>query len=341
MTQLTSNKYKKLLTVIPLACVLSTSMLAATTFTPTTTHAAASTIQESTIQGYLFKNGVKTPVYKNNIVKNRASSAYPVLSSDINDPIPDKGATTTITGVPGNIVYFEKMAFEKAFAFGSINEYGGAVANICVEKLSNGNIKISKYDPKTLQTSNIFDGNGTPTLTSQDTGPSKELYDRYNSIFTGNTVKREITYNKLGSALVPKTGSYTFSQAVTTGLSTSETIGAALSVGYKVSVKAGGGIIPAEATHELSTNLTTSFNQSTTVSEQTTRTQTLNSGTPSESYPNDKFWGATYQLKSVYTVQPGSNLQAFMQTHKAELAQKSFSYSEDDFYLAVTPGVAK
>ena len=201
------------------------------------------------------------------------------------------------------------------------------LTNISIEKKENGSIEFSDYEPETLKR--------TPFVTIDSTSI---YYPIFNDAFTGNTVKRETVYQKVGSAVVPKTGLYTFSEAVTSGLSSTDAASVTLSMGYSLTIKAGSGILPVESTHQISTNLTTSFNHSITVTEQRKQTQTLSSGTPSAAYTYDKFCGATYQLHSNYNVQPGNGLKTLLQKNNAVLAKTSFKYAENDFYLAVTPG---
>ncbi|MEJ9181571.1 hypothetical protein P4403_24325 [Bacillus thuringiensis] len=91
--------YKQLATLAPIAA-LSTSILcsAAMTFaaekesTVKQNTQQSAILQERTIQGYLIKNGVKTPVYTNNLLENKATEdnvPFPELSSNPNDPIPN------------------------------------------------------------------------------------------------------------------------------------------------------------------------------------------------------------------------------------------------------------
>ena len=317
MTQYTSNnKYKKLLTVIPLACMLSTSMIAVTTFTPTTTHAAASTVQASTIQGYLFKNGVKTPVYTNSSIINRDAqqngAPYPQLSANPNDPVPTEGSSLTETGNFGNVLYFKKL---------------NDVSNAYGEKLSNGNIVFGDYNPATLERLNV----------KATIKPGDPTYSSNNGLFD-NKVQRVTKYSKIGSGVSPKNGSYNFSQSVTSGISAAEAIGGSVTLGYKLSVKAGGGVLPAEVTNEFSSQLTASFNHTITVSSQITNTQTLGMSKASDSYQYDKYAAAVYQLNSTYTMQPGPNLSDRIQQNIIQMDQKAFQYNDSTLYLAVTPG---
>ncbi|WP_180255233.1 hypothetical protein [Bacillus toyonensis] len=321
--------FKKTWKVTPII-VLSTSIL----FSPVCTFAAetSSSVQANSIasqgnviQGYLFKNGVKTPVYKKSGISNKSmqldATPYPELSSNPNDPILEKGSSITESGNIGSILYFSRAPF-------TINDQN---QNLYLEKSAdNKKVTAGKYDPSTLQK--------TPEFSFSAESFSPENYQDFMSFFDGTTVKRETAFHKLGSGVVPKTGAYTFSQAVTSGLSTADAIGGSLTLGYKISIKAGGGVIPAETTNEFSSQLTASYNHTITVSNQVTNTQTLSNPKAPDTYQYDKYVGAVYQLCSKYTVLPGSALSKEISAGKAILAQTAFSYDDSTLYLAVTPG---
>ncbi|MEK4418479.1 hypothetical protein [Bacillus sp. FSL K6-0268] len=292
-------------------------------------------LQERVIQGYLFKDGVKTPVYTSGI-KNRSEAPYPILPSNPNDPIPEKGSIHSESGDAGPMLYFSSMNLEYSILFmnGRPPSQGfpdplAAAYNISIEKLTNGSLEFSYYDPETLERK--------PFATINSQHPK---YALYNNAFTGNKVKRDTSFQKVGSGLTPRNGTYTFSDGLTYGLSKTDAGSVALEIGYKMTIKAGGGILPAETTHEISSKLTGTYSHSINVTEQHTQTQTLSSGTTPTpaSYPYDYFWGVTYQLKSDYTVVPGDGLNTLTQQRTATLAKKMFTYNDNDFYLAVTPG---
>lgn len=302
--------------------------------------------QTQGIKGYLIKDGVKTPVYNNPLNKNRATDAsdvpYPELSSNPTDPAPDQGKIKTEMAQASSIIYFDKAAPELDCA-----SYA--------EKKADGHIQLGTYDPETLErTPNnlhhdtvVLDKNGNRMGSMQrrmmqnedDNNGTHQLQDlidaQYKPYWDGTTLVRETSYNKLGTAVVPTTGKYVFSQAVTSGLTTSDAIGGALTLGYKLKIKAGGGILPAEAEHEFSTQLTASYNHTTTVTRQVTNTQTLSNEKVADSYPLSQYRGAVYQLSSTYTVNPGPALK----NAPMPLAQKQFIYDDSALYLTVTPGV--
>ncbi|WP_144641429.1 hypothetical protein [Bacillus cereus] len=308
--------YKKLATLAPIAA-LSTSILCspAMTFAAEKESTVKQTTQQSavqqgrTIQGYLIKNGVKIPVYTGGLVTNKAeqgAAAFPQLSSNPNDPIPQKGSISSEDGNIGDILYFSKTPMGD---------------NVYIKKLENNNIEIGTYNRSTLELSKFITTSGDPR------GPIM-LFDA--------KVKRETAFEKIGGAVQPKATQYTFSQAVTSGLSTSDAIGGSLTLGYKISLKEGGGVVPAEATQEFSTQLSATYNHTITVTNQTTNTQTQ-TFKPIDSYGQSTYAAAVYQLKSHYTVIPGAGLQKGLNSGYV-LDQTAFSYSDSDLYLAVTPG---
>lgn len=293
--------------------------------------------QTQGIKGYLIKDGIQTPVYKNNVTLDQTNDdniPYPELSANPNDPVPDEGKIKTEISLPSSILYFTN--------------------NIYAEKTDDGHIQLGVYDSETLErTPGIYsqaliqDQNGNVMAFSQvtqmrmqdnmhGTHQLQDLIDaQYKPYWDGTTLTRDTSFKNKDVGIVPKTGVYTFSNAVTSGFTTSDAIGGALTLGYKLKVKAGGGILPAEAEHEFSTQLTASYNHTITVTHQETDTRTLSNQKVADSYPYDKYVGAVYQLSSTYTVNPGPALK----NAPVSLAQKQFSYADSVLYLTVTPGV--
>lgn len=109
-------------------------------------------------------------------------------------------------------------------------------------------------------------------------------------------VQRDTVFTNIGSGVAPRSGAYTFSQAITSGLSTTDIIGGSLTLGFKYTFKEGEGVVPAESSQEFSTQLTASYSHNITVSSQTTNTQTLSNPRAAASYQYDKYVGAVYQL---------------------------------------------
>lgn len=333
--------YKKLATLAPVA-VLSTSILfsPAMTFAAEQAPTAKQTTQQSavqqdrTIQGYLIKNGVKTPVYKGGLITNQAAQAsdapYPELSSNPNDAIPNAGATHAENGSVGSVLYFKQI---------DLNNLGAGIGNsqkdyVYVEKKGDSGYVLGNYNPLTLQRTKI-----------KDYDKSSELAGKMDGYFK-STITRDTFFSKIGSGVVPKNAAYTFSQAVTSGLTTSDAIGGALTLGYKVSVTEGGGIFPAAASEEFSAQLSVTYNHTITVSSQVTNTQTLGITKAADGYQYDKYVGAVYQLHSKYTFKPSDELQLAMNSpfgYKVILDQRaqSFQYDDSTLYLAVTPGAGK
>ncbi|OLR27590.1 hypothetical protein BLD50_00895 [Bacillus cereus] len=329
--------------IAPIA-VLSATMLCspASSFAAEQTPAARqsqSMEQAQGIKGYLIQDGVKTPVYKNNVDQTNSDNIpYPELSANPNDPVPDEGKIKTESALPSSILYFSQ------------DDYGNPTY---AEKTDDGHIQLGIYDPETLERKPdntmgvILDEHGLVMSSTQKlmlqyfdtkngTHQLQDLIDaQYKPYWDGTTLVRETSFKNKDVGIVPKTGVYTFSKAVTSGLTTSDAVGGALTLGYKLKVKGGGGILPAEAEHEFSTQLTASYNHTITVSHQETDTRTLSNQKVADSYPYDKYVGAVYQLSSKYTVNPGPALKNAPLT----LAQKQFSYADSVLYLTVTPGV--
>ncbi|WP_142238921.1 hypothetical protein [Bacillus cereus] len=326
--------------IAPIA-VLSATMLCspASSFAAEQTPAATqsqSMEQTQGIKGYLIKDGIQTPVYKNNVTLDQTNDdniEYPQLSANPNDPVPGEGKIKTESALPSSTLYFADCTY--------------------AEKTDDGHIEIGAYNPDTLErTPNnsmayLLNSDGTPMNsvqkgmikmmdTKNGTHKYQDLIDaQYKPYWDGTTLVRETSFKNKDVGIVPKTGVYTFSKAVTSGLTTSDAIGGALTLGYKLKVKGGGGILPAEAEHEFSTQLTTSYNHTITVSHQETDTRTLSNQKVADSYPYDKYVGAVYQLSSTYTVNPGPALKKA----PVPLAQNQFSYADSVLYLTVTPGV--
>ncbi len=84
-----------------------------------------------------------------------------------------------------------------------------------------------------------------------------------------------ILYIKIAnSGLTPRNGTYTFSDGLTYGLSKTDAGSVSLEIGYKMTIKAGDGILPAETTHEISSKLTGTYSHAINVTEKHTQIQT-------------------------------------------------------------------
>lgn len=79
-------------------------------------------------------------------------------------------------------------------------------------------------------------------------------------------------------------------------------------MGYAYSPSSGGEILPAEAEHEFSAQLTASYNHTIAGTKQVTNTQTLSNEKVADSYSLKEYRGAVYQLSSTYTQNPGPAL---------------------------------
>ncbi|HDR7790959.1 hypothetical protein COJ60_26145 [Bacillus cereus] len=326
--------YKRLATLAPMA-VLSTSIFCSPAMTfaaEKTTITKQTAVQQNvvqkgrTIQGYLIKNGKKTPIYKESIINNQTAQSndapYPQLSSNPNDAIPITGATHSENGSIGSVLYFSKAPFYFSLDI--------KLTNLYIEKNNDGTITRGKYDPKTLKRTPL-----SGTMSSGDPD-----YARFNAYFKGTTTTRDTFFSKIGSGVVPKNSSYTFSQAVTSGLTTADAIGGAVTLGYTMSLTEGGGIFPAAASEEFSSQLTASYEHTITVSSEVTNTQTLGIPQAADSYQYDKYAAAVYQLRSKYKMNPSAKLREDLAngTVVLDTRAQSFQYDDSTLYLAVTPG---
>ncbi|KXY68780.1 MULTISPECIES: hypothetical protein [Bacillus] len=340
--------YKKLATLAPIA-VLSTSIFCLPNMTfaeengkiagkeGTTQQNVGK--QDSVFLGYLIKNGVKTPVYKGGLVTNKAAQSsetpWPELSSNPADPVPNKGVSHIENGKIGSILYFSIAPFNISLNDNNKNTY--------VEKDSdNKTIHVGTYNPKTLErteywrvdTSSIVTGNDFSDISKKiliETG--KKLL----SCFDGTTVTRETYYDKLYSLVQERNGSVGFSQAVTSGWSTADAFGGAMTLGCKMTFKEGGGILPAEAEQEFSAQLSATYNHTITISKQRTDTVTLGLPKADDSYKYNNYVAAIYQLKSRYTPVLGPALQEAINSG-GKLDGATFDYDEDSIAMVYTPG---
>ncbi|PEP89081.1 hypothetical protein [Bacillus toyonensis] len=323
--------YKKIIKIAPVA-VLSTTILLSPTSILAAENAQTAKIQtniqkdsvapqERVLQGYLFKNGVQTPIYKGGVQTRAAQlneAPYPELPSNPNDPYPEKGSVASENGNVGSTLYFS--TFE-------------GTANVYIEKVSDSQINIGCYNPNTLERST------TTSLTKGQNDQMDKRFQIYQSFFNGTTVKRETAFEKIASALQNKTDGYQFSQGVSSGLSKTDAIGFSFTMGWKWSITAGGGaVVPASMTEEFSASLTSTYTHTIAVTSQTTNTQTITHPKPADTYKHDKYRAVVYQLNSIYTIVPGDELSKVLTSGIAVLSQKSFKYSDSDIYLAVTPG---
>lgn len=225
--------------------------------------------------------------------------------------------------------------------------------NTYAEKTEDGHVQLETYNPETLErtqnnTTGLILNSESKEISQMEkividsmdimngTHYLQDLIDvQYKPYFDGTTMTRDTSFKIKDSGIVPKTDIYTFSNAITSGLTTSDAVGGALTLGYKLKVKAGGSILPAEAEHEFSTQLTASYNHTITVTNQATNTRTLSNQKVADSYPLKEYRGAVYQLVSTYTFNPGPALKNAPLT----LAQKGFIYKDSVLYLTVTLGV--
>ncbi|MBJ8031792.1 hypothetical protein JDS96_29090 [Bacillus cereus group sp. N21] len=145
-------------------------------------------------------------------------------------------------------------------------------------------------------------------------------------------LKKDIYWKLIDSNIVDKNSGYHWSKSVTSGLSKSNTVGFALTVG----VEAGLG-----DALSFSTSLTTSFEHNTTITTEDSVVKTFDFN-PRPDSVHAQYRTALYQQLAKYSVQPGSQLQGLIDTwNKAEdfpfqvKLKKEFTYPVD-VILALT-----
>lgn len=207
----------------------------------------------------------------------------------------------------------------------------------------NNDIEYGIYDPETYE---LYPCNPEELIYGPTRDIFKQLQDSINrgfsKAFDGQTkVKRETKYELLDSAITDNAAGYGYDHAVSSGVNVADQFGFSATLGWKISTKIGGGIIPAEVTAEMSTSLSTNYNHSITVTSADTRTHKFTIGkVDNPSYNYKQYTTAVYQLRSTYTTIPGAGLNEVMQkqTQLKGLANKVYKYNEDQLYFGVTPG---
>ncbi|SDW64029.1 hypothetical protein SAMN05444487_1059 [Marininema mesophilum] len=308
-------------------------------------------LPEKYIQGYLVKDGKKTPVY-NNTPKSKTQYAtspyegnYPKLAEDPYAPAPGSGSTTTKSADMKNIIYFKYEGFKAAFKEGEEKRDAAPY----LEKKSDGTIEMGVYDPKTGELSNL-----PFTLENQERAKNGEewMVNQYgpsmawSKAFDGTSkLKRDSKYKLLGTSVVNNSAEWWSGLDIKHGVNTTESYSLAWTVGFKISVEAGGGVVPGKTTTEFSTELTNQFGSEITISDEVTyKDQTRVPKADNPDYQYNVYRGALYQLESTYTLEPGTGLKELMSAGGMNnlftqgLANPKFAYNEKELYYPVTPG---
>ncbi|WP_237982491.1 epsilon-toxin family protein [Bacillus thuringiensis] len=279
-------------------------------------------LQSNSIKGYLYKNGVKTPVFESSKAKSIGAIEFPGLPSNPLVGVPKEGKAVENLGSMGNILYFEGDAPP---GLGSI--ISGKKLKYYLEKRADGTIGIGGYDPDTLLLYPIL-------------SPDPEI--KSHKAFDNNTkLKRETKYELITSDIMDNAVAYSFDKSITHGVSTTGTVGLASTIGAKVSTEIGGGIIPGKVSTELSASLTTSFSFGITITDQETIARHFSvEKVNNPSYQYNKYAVAAYQLKSTYSPLMGAGLEQFIKENPQfkGLSNKIYKYNEEQMYFGVTPG---
>ncbi|MGX5632640.1 hypothetical protein [Bacillus thuringiensis] len=287
------------------------------------------------IQGYLFQNGVQTPVYKEEpgrrIQKSESTDTpgLPVIPANPAEPLPKSGSVVSKTGVIGSVLYFAELKFR-------IPASAVSLGHVYLLKAADGTIsEIGTYDDKTLERTPLDKEFQNLIL---ENNPSIKSY------FSDTKLKQTTAYRQVENTeqILPNSTESQNTKAVKYGLTNEDTITAGLTLGVKAGAKAKAGvpgIAEAELSMEVSTQFQTSYTHKWSVSKETTTTQSVKfPGVKNKDYKYDKYRIAQYQLRVTYAIEPGSALQADINAGKVTLANDAFTYNDDIMYLAVTPG---
>lgn len=336
-------KYKKILCTVPMIMMLSTpvvmSPITALAAEKPTTNTAS---QVNSVKGYLYKNGVKSTLYKDqNMQKSGPVSTtpgLPTLPANPLDGLPSEGTTVSETGDMGDVLYFEGESKD-----GSKLPDGGN-GKFYLKKRSNHNndIEYGMYDPKTYK---LYPSNPEELIYGPEKDFYKSLQDQTNQMFgkafDGQTkVKRETRYKLVGSLLEDSSTAGTFNHTLVSGLNVTDQFGFSATLGWRISATEGGSVVPASVTQEMSGSLTTTYGHSITVTSSESIGKSVSVGkVDNPKYKYDQYMMAGYQLKSKYSVIPGDGLKAILkeQSQLKGLASSVYQYNQDVLYVGVTP----
>ncbi|HHK5537016.1 TPA: hypothetical protein ACQUHH_005590 [Bacillus mobilis] len=334
-------KYKKCLIILPMVMMLSTPII----YSPSIALAAETTnpntiSQVNTVKGYLLKNGVSTPVYENTkLLKSNQSGPvspeFPTLSTNPLEGIPKEGSVVTESGNMGDILYLDNNMTSNEYIDNSQKGHlpNGKIGKKYFQKTSEGIIS-GFYDPDTFE---LYPMINITALHKQFQNPS---FEKILNAFDGQTkVKRETKYELIDSAIMDNSIKYQYSKSIVSGINTTDQFGFSATLGWKVSAKIGGSILPGEVTTEMSGSLTANYGHTITITNSNTRTHQFSvEKVDNPSYKYNKYTIAVYQLRSTYTIIPSSNLQIFLNDNNYKLANNVYKYNEDQLYFGITPG---
>ncbi|SDW45494.1 hypothetical protein SAMN05444487_103197 [Marininema mesophilum] len=311
------------------------------------------------IQGYLVKDGKKTPVYSDSNKQKSDSKtpmsaeddsspyaeAYPKLPEDPYAPAPQTGNTITQSGDIGEIIYFEG----ERFLPGDAGE-GGKKGKFYLEKKTDGQIEIGAYDPETLK---IYPDDAANSERAQN--GEEWMVEQYgpdyawSKAFDGTSkLKRETQFELIRTGTPAKTGNWGFNESVKSGVQTWQIQSFTSTIGSKITAEAGLQIgdgkafsLGGKVTTEMSASLSETFQENIVITDEKTVGTDFSIGPVNNpDYKYDVFRGAAYQLTSKYTLVPGDGLKKLMEEapELKGLASPSSKYNEVEMYYPVTPG---
>ncbi|MCM3737783.1 hypothetical protein M3215_18830 [Bacillus cytotoxicus] len=270
------QKIKKLTKVVPAAFVLSTALFAAPGFSSAATN---------------------TTNVKNSPVVISAEEGKTSMTAEQGFPIPQ-----------APVGPYQEFPYEAY----STTQYGNLIDYVYVDlyakksqTLSTKQLKDTPFlvvlpdGTRVDEVKSDYNLNFTPGKLAYTIGISKE---KFKEILSDTKLKKDIYWKLIDSNLVEKHNSYHWSQTVTSGLSKSNTLGFALTVGFE----AGFG-----DSVSFSTQLTTSFESNTTITNEISTMRTFDYN-PKPDYAYDIYRTALYQQVAKYSVQPGAKLNEFI-----------------------------
>lgn len=142
-------------------------------------------------------------------------------------------------------------------------------------------------------------------------------------VLADTKLQKSIYWKLIDSNIVDKNSGYHWEKSVTSGISKANSLGFSLTVGFEL----GFGEFS-----KFTSSLTTSFDSTTTITDETTTTKTFDFN-PKPDYAYDQYRTALYQQLAKYSVKPGSNLQAFINAGNTDPAlSKGFEFKLREAY---------
>ncbi|PHG62758.1 hypothetical protein [Bacillus toyonensis] len=154
-------------------------------------------------------------------------------------------------------------------------------------------------------------------------------------VLDGTKIKQEIQWKRVYNRLQPKSTQHQWSVAETHGVSTTDSVELAFTVGAEI------GATVDDITGKITSSISKKFTTSTTISDLVTKTITDTFPAKPAEYAYNDYRVAIYQKEEVYTVEPGANLKSAMnnlsQAIGKPVSAPTFTYKTDELRPIVTP----